>query len=115
MTAHPIAAPARRHAPAEHVHPRDVSLPAALAALSDPTRMAIVQEIAAGEDWERACGSFDVQVTKATLSHHFAVLRAVGLIEQRDVGPKRFSRLRRVEFGERFPGLLELVIRESGN
>jgi hypothetical protein len=62
--------------------------------------------------WERSCGSFDVPVGKAALSHHFAALRAAGLVEQRDIGPKRFNRLRRPEFEARFPGLLELVIRD---
>ncbi|GAA0649738.1 hypothetical protein GCM10009548_14240 [Streptomyces malaysiensis subsp. malaysiensis] len=51
-------------------------------------------------------------VGKAALSHHFSVLRAAGLIEQRDMGPRRVSRLRRPEFDRRFPGLLDLVLRE---
>jgi DNA-binding transcriptional ArsR family regulator len=53
-------------------------------------------------------------VTKATRSHHFAVLREAGLIEQRDEGPRRLDRLRRPEFEEAFPGLLELVLQEAG-
>ena len=43
--------------------------------------------------------------------HHFTVLRAAGLVEQRDEGPRRVNRLRRTEFDARFPGLLELVLR----
>ncbi|WP_159060344.1 helix-turn-helix domain-containing protein [Streptomyces griseoruber] len=46
------------------------------------------------------------------LSHHFAVLPAAGLVEQRDEGPRRVNRLRRQEFDARFPGLLDLVLRD---
>ncbi|MGW9212978.1 ArsR/SmtB family transcription factor [Embleya sp. NPDC055664] len=84
----------------------------ALDALSDPVRRAILRELAAAPDWERACGTFDLPVTKATRSHHFAVLRAAGLVEQRDEGSRRLNRLRRPEFDLRFPGLLDLVLRE---
>lgn len=101
---------ARRAAP-EHTHPDDVPLLTALGALADPVRLLLVRELAGSQEWERSCGSFDVPVGKAALSHHFAALRAAGLVEQRDVGPKRVNRLRRAEFDARFPGLLALVLR----
>jgi DNA-binding transcriptional ArsR family regulator len=96
-----------------HVHPRDVSLQTALEALEDPIRRAIVRELAGQPDWTRTCGTFDLPVTKATRSHHFGVLRAAGLIEQRDEGSRRLNRLRRAEFEAAFPGLLALVFRED--
>ncbi|MGV9771848.1 ArsR/SmtB family transcription factor [Streptosporangium sp. NPDC003464] len=95
-----------------HVHPADVSLQAALDAVADPVRRAILRELAGEPDWARACGTFDLPVSKATRSHHFTVLRQAGLLEQRDAGPRRVNRLRRPEFDEAFPGLLELVLRE---
>jgi len=52
-------------------------------------------------------------VPTAPGSHHFAVLRNAGLIEQRDEGPRRLNRLRAEEFERRFPGLLRLVLEES--
>jgi DNA-binding transcriptional ArsR family regulator len=107
-----VEAPAHRARP-EHRHPREVPLQGALAALADPVRLTLVRELAASQDWERACGSFDVPVRKAALSHHFAVLREAGLIEQRDSGARRVNRLRRAEFDERFPGLLDLVLSEA--
>ncbi|MGW1074197.1 ArsR/SmtB family transcription factor [Streptomyces sp. NPDC002537] len=85
----------------------------ALTALADPVRRTIVKELAGGPDWTRACGTFDLPVTKATRSHHFAVLRQAGVIEQRDVGPRRVNRLRRPEFDAAFPGLLALVLGEA--
>ncbi|MEH0576560.1 MULTISPECIES: ArsR family transcriptional regulator [Streptomyces] len=97
----------------EHVHPDDVPVLTALAALADPVRLTLVRELAGSPEWTRACGSFDVPVGKAALSHHFAVLRGAGLVEQRDEGPRRVNRLRREEFDARFPGLLDLVLRRD--
>ncbi len=96
--------------PVESVHPRDVDLQAALETLADPVRRQIVRALAGADDFTVPCGAFDVAVSKATLSHHFAVLRSNGVIEQRDVGIRRLNRLRKPEFDERFPGLLDLVI-----
>jgi DNA-binding transcriptional ArsR family regulator len=93
-----------------HIDPEQVDLQTALEALADPVRRQIVRELAAEPDWTRACGTFDLPVTKATGTHHFAVLRAAGLLEQRDQGPRRLNRLRRAEFDRRFPGLLALVL-----
>jgi DNA-binding transcriptional ArsR family regulator len=93
-------------------HPRDVSLATALDALSDPIRRSIVRQLAATPDWTRACGSFDLPITNGTLSHHFATLREAGLLEQRADATRRLNRLRRLEFDQRFPGLLGLVINE---
>lgn len=90
-----------------------VDLQAALAALGDPVRRAIVRQLAAVPEWTKACGTFDVPVSNATLSHHFVVLRNAGLLDQRDEGVRRLNRLRRPEFDQRFPGLLDLVLAES--
>ncbi|GAA3935563.1 hypothetical protein GCM10022244_49950 [Streptomyces gulbargensis] len=105
--------PAGHRPPPVHADPADVPLETALTTLADPVRRTLVRELAGAADWERACGSFDVPVTKATLSRHFAVLREAGLLEQRDAGPKRLNRLRRAEFDARFPGLLDLVLRSG--
>jgi len=92
------------------VHPNDVPLQAALEALADPVRRKVIQDLASVPDWTMPCGAFDLGVSKATSSHHFAVLRAAGLLEQRDAGTRRLNRLRRPEFEARFPGLLALVL-----
>ncbi|OQR61569.1 transcriptional regulator [Streptomyces maremycinicus] len=97
-----------------HTDPEEVSVLTALSAVSDPVRITLIRELAGSADWTRSCGSFDVPVGKAALSHHFSVLRGAGLVEQRDEGPRRVNRLRREEFEERFPGLLDLLLREDG-
>jgi DNA-binding transcriptional ArsR family regulator len=98
----------------DHIHPDDVDLHTALTALADPVRRSIVRQLASSPDWTRTCGSFDLTVEKATGTHHFAVLRTAGLLEQRDEGRRRLNRLRRAEFDHRFPGLLDLVISDDG-
>lgn len=96
-----------------HVHPDSVSLQTVLDALGDPVRRTILHDLARHPDWTKACGTFDLPVSKQTRSHHFAVLREAGLIEQRDDGRRRLNRLRRPEFEAAFPGLLHLVDRED--
>ena len=95
-----------------HADPETVSLQTALEALVDPVRRSILRQLAASPEWTMACGTFELSVTKATGSHHFAVLRRAGLIEQRDEGPRRLNRLRAEEFERRFPGLLRLVLQD---
>jgi DNA-binding transcriptional ArsR family regulator len=96
-----------------HTEPADVTLQQALEALADPVRRSILREVSTEPDFTRACGTFDLPVSKATASHHFTVLRAAGLLEQLDRGPRRYNRLRRAEFDARFPGLLDLVLAEN--
>ncbi|MFH8680511.1 ArsR/SmtB family transcription factor [Streptomyces lydicus] len=108
--AHQTAGGSHRAAPV-HTDPDEVSLLTALSALADPVRLQLIRELAGSAEWTRSCGSFDVPVGKAALSHHFSTLRSAGLVEQRDEGPKRVNRLRRAEFDARFPGLLDLVLR----
>jgi DNA-binding transcriptional ArsR family regulator len=50
-----------------------------------------------------------LDVSKATRSHHFDVLRDAGLISTRTEGTKCMTSLRRAELDKRFPGLLRLI------
>jgi DNA-binding transcriptional ArsR family regulator len=97
-------------APGDIPHPDldDLDLAAVLHALSDPVRLEIVAGLARGE--ERTCGSFDVNVTKSTCTHHFRVLREAGLIRQRQRGTARLNSLRRDDLEARFPGLLGTIL-----
>jgi DNA-binding transcriptional ArsR family regulator len=96
-----------------HPDADEIQLPAILHALSDPMRLSIVEALAAGE--EQTCKSFDLPVTKSTCTHHFRVLREAGLIHQRLEGTTRLNSLRRAELDERFPGLLDAVLRGAGS
>jgi DNA-binding transcriptional ArsR family regulator len=95
-------------------HPdRDhIELAAVLHALSDPVRLRIVAALAAGD--EMTCKSFELPVVKSTCTHHFRVLREAGVIRQRLEGTTRMNTLRRADLDERFPGLLDSVLRAAG-
>jgi DNA-binding transcriptional ArsR family regulator len=80
-----------------------------LHALSDPQRLSIVRCLS-NDSMPRRCGSFDLDVTKSTLTHHFRVLREAGVIAQREEGTARLNSLRREDLDERFPGLLDAVL-----
>ena len=93
----------------EHPARGDLDLSAVLHALSDPQRLRIVQALA--EDPEpRRCGTFDLAITKSTLTHHFRILREAGVIEQRRDGTSKLTSLRREDLDARFPGLLDAVL-----
>ena len=92
----------------------DISLPSALAALSDPCRLQIVRKMLEQPEHEFACNEFELDLCKATVSHHFETLREAGVIQTRVEGRKCLSSLRRESFEKRFPGLLELVSENAG-
>ena len=86
----------------------ELELTAVMHALSDPARVAIVHALAGGG--EHACGTFVLQVTKATRSHHLKVLREAGITHTHHVGKQRLVSLRRDDLDARFPGLLDAVL-----
>lgn len=93
----------------DYSHPalRQVSLPTMMQALSDPCRIAIVRALL--EKGELACNEVPLKVSKATRSHHFAILREAGLLRTRAEGTKCLSSIRKDEIEAQFPGLLDLV------
>jgi DNA-binding transcriptional ArsR family regulator len=82
-----------------------------LHAMSDPIRLLIVAKLADGQ--EHACGSFGLPIAKSTSSHHFRVLREAGIVQQRIDGKRRLNRLRAEQLEQRFPGLLDAVLRAN--
>jgi DNA-binding transcriptional ArsR family regulator len=93
------------------VHPdlKDVSLSAALHALADPLRLAIVERLNE-TDCLNATDTCPCNTPKSTISNHLAVLRGAGLVETSADGRERRNRLRRADFDARFPGLLDAVL-----
>jgi DNA-binding transcriptional ArsR family regulator len=97
------------------LHPdlKDVSLSAALHALADPIRLQMIEKLADGSCV--AAGEACTDGTpKSTISNHFAVLRAAGLVETSAAGRERRNKLRREDFEARFPGLLAAVLANRG-
>jgi DNA-binding transcriptional ArsR family regulator len=95
------------------LHPEidTVPLTALMSALADPVRLSIVRLAADSEGLP--CRAFEERIPKSTMSHHWRVLRQAGLIRQQGEGTSRRNYLRRAELDERFPGLLDAVLRAS--
>jgi DNA-binding transcriptional ArsR family regulator len=85
-----------------------------LQALSDPVRLEIVRQLAGCSGaGELRCGQIELRVTKSTASHHFKTLFEAGIVAEREQGTSKYMRLRRDELEERFPGLLDSVLRAT--
>jgi DNA-binding transcriptional ArsR family regulator len=90
-----------------------VELVDVMRALADPTRLRIVQVLADGQPHPKNLELWGVDVTKATLSHHFKTLRESGLTRTLFSGRSHSIQLRRAELDERFPGLIAALVGEE--
>lgn len=93
----------------EHPDREALRIEAVLAALDHPVRLRAVRRLGAGE--EMTCQEILPDVTKSSASYHWRVLRENGVVEQRREGRHLHLRLRRADLDERFPGVLDAVIR----
>jgi DNA-binding transcriptional ArsR family regulator len=93
-------------------HPKisSIKLEQVLKALGDPVRISIVKQLLAVPHAEKACGTFDYTITKATFSHHLKILRDAGVIRNRQEGTRRMTSLRTEDLKKKFPGLLEMIL-----
>ncbi|MGA5823215.1 ArsR/SmtB family transcription factor [Kitasatospora sp. NPDC094028] len=88
----------------------DVTLAAAMHALSDPLRLRIVDLLARRGESECSAIHNALGIGKSNASQHFRVLRECGLILRTHHGQQQSARLRAEEFEARFPGLLRAVL-----
>src|SRR5258708_15509766 len=93
MKALPVLQPVCCGPDVEPLAPRDAkALAAAFKALTDPTRVAIVNRLAAGECC--VCDLNDAfDLSQPTISHHLKVLRDAGLVESSRDGTWAYYRL----------------------
>ena len=95
-----------------HPDVADVEVTDVLFALSDPARLRIVRELAAGPLTMAECGVTNPDLPKSTKSHLMKVLREAGIVRNEPDGRRRVVSLRRDELDARFPGLLDSVLGE---
>lgn len=95
----------------ELFHPNvdQFSLSTILNALGDPIRLQIIRNLS--NQCETTCACCNIDLPKSALSHHFKVLRESGLINVRIEGKQRFLSIRYDDLEQRFPGLLNTVIK----
>jgi DNA-binding transcriptional ArsR family regulator len=94
----------------DHPEADQITLQGVLDALVDPVRRSIVRQIAAA-DQDKACGTFDITVTRSTGTHHFKVLRQAGVIRQYYVGTSKMNALRRADLDRMLPGLFDAIVK----
>ncbi|MDK1494501.1 helix-turn-helix transcriptional regulator [Sinorhizobium sp. 7-81] len=87
-----------------------ITLSNVLAALGDPTRLAIVGYLARREGQPTMCLNFTDFGSKTNISYHLAKLREAGITRTEVSGTSRLITLRRNELDSRFPGLLDSII-----
>lgn len=93
----------------DHLAAADITLQGVLEALADPVRRSIVRQLA-GSERAVACGTFDIEVSRSTGTHHFKVLRRAGIIRQHYEGTLKLNALRRGDLDRAFPGLLDAIV-----
>ena len=93
-----------------HPETEDMVLTDVLFALSDPTRLAIVRELADGALEEMPCAAVGGTMPKSTRSHQLKTLREAGVIRNVPRGRQRHVSLRDTDLETRFPGLLASVL-----
>lgn len=100
-------------------HPRaeDFSLPAVLAALGDPHRLALVKQLAScpkGTPMNCAKAAETLaNIPLSTRHHHLRILRESGVILSQRKGVEVLNSLRKVELEQRFPGLLKNILKQG--
>jgi DNA-binding transcriptional ArsR family regulator len=107
-----VARPRTAARSVEHPSIQEVTLQQVLEALAEPVRRAVVSQLARSDE-DMSCGTFDVPVSRPTLTHHFNVLREAGVIRQYYVGTTKKNALRTAEMEERFPGLMSALLAAS--
>ncbi|ELS32650.1 MULTISPECIES: ArsR/SmtB family transcription factor [Pseudanabaena] len=95
----------------QHPDREHISLTGVLYGLSDPTRLQIVKMLATNQ--EITCGEFCLTLSKSTQSHHFKVLRDMGIMHTRLMGTQHYNSLRREDLDARFPNLLEAILKNA--
>jgi DNA-binding transcriptional ArsR family regulator len=100
----------------QFVHPSkdDITLPGLLGALSDPMRLNIMK-ILLSEQGCKSCSEATPcpDMAKSTLSHHFRILREAGLIRTTKQGVENRNTVRLDDINERFPGVLEAILKNA--
>jgi DNA-binding transcriptional ArsR family regulator len=96
----------------QHPTPEQISIADVLYALGDPVRLEIVRRLATGGEQPCAClcMGVDAKIAKSTMSHHFRILRAAGVVSTRKEGTQLLNSLRREDLDRLFPGLLDIVV-----
>lgn len=88
-----------------------LALAPVLHALGDPVRLELARRASTGPESTCAVLADGMDVPLSTLTNHWRILREAGLITMTVDGRHRRIRLRAEDLHERFPGLLDPILR----
>lgn len=94
----------------KHPQIEQVELIDIMYALSDPTRLDIIGTLARARR-AMTCGELDGNRPKSSMSHHFKILRAAGLVRTQIEGTEHMNSLRLAEIEKKFPGVLRSILK----
>src|SRR5471030_318119 len=94
-------------------HPKrsEVSLERVLFALSDPIRLNMVRMLASTKRVNSL--SLGPGMPRSTITHHTRILREAGLTRTMPEGRNCWISLRRNLLSDKFPGLLEIILKDQ--
>ncbi|MBT2208757.1 MULTISPECIES: helix-turn-helix transcriptional regulator [Actinomadura] len=88
-----------------------MTLPPVLHALGDPVRLELVRRAWASPDSHCSALAEGMNVPLSTMTNHWRILREAGLVSVLVDGRHRRIRPRYGDLGDRFPGLLDPILR----
>jgi DNA-binding transcriptional ArsR family regulator len=88
-----------------------LTLAPVLHALGDPVRLELARRASGRPDTTCAALADGLDVPISTLSNHWRIMREAGLISMAVDGRNRRIRLRAADLEDRFPGLLDPILR----
>jgi DNA-binding transcriptional ArsR family regulator len=96
-----------------HPAAAELDLATVMRTVGDPVRLRIVRELAARGEAELTCGQISdlLGLPTSTCSYHLRLLREAGLTRSRPAGTERRVTVRRDDLEERFPGLVDVLVR----
>jgi DNA-binding transcriptional ArsR family regulator len=117
MPGMPASASVTKTTRAERIrHPEVESFDLAtiMRALGDPLRIQIVRLVDAEDEILCADLCDRLGLPDSTGSYHLRQLREAGVTRSRAIGTKRAVSVRREDLESRFPGLVDLILRDAG-
>jgi len=101
--------------PSKIPHPEAdaIELATVMRTVGDPLRLAIVRLLADGAEQSCAALQDRLGLPPSTGSYHLRLLREAGVTRTRPAGTQRYISLRRDDLDRRFPGLVDVLIRDE--
>ncbi len=95
-----------------HPSADEIELSSVLRMCGEPIRLEMVRTLAAaGGELKSGEVTGAVGLPTSTCSYHLRLLREAGVTRTRAAGTERYISLRRDDLEQRFPGLLEILVR----